>query len=297
MAHIRIGISGWRYAGWRGVFYPAKLGQAHELEFASREVQSIEINGSYYSLQSPKSYAHWYDATPKGFVFSLKGPRFLTHVLRFRGERANVALANFFASGLFNLREKLGPILWQFPPNFKFDSASFEAILQSLPANTDEAAELAARHDKHVKEVCLSAGRKRRLRHAIEIRNPSFCEEAFIKLLRKYRVALVVSDSVEDWPYAEDMTSDFAYLRLHGTKTRYGGKYSDAALNQWAKRIGKWAKGNEPDDVHRISSKPARQRAGRDVYCYFDNDDKVQAPSDARRLIQCIYKTGGLTLM
>lgn len=296
MAHIRIGISGWRYAGWRGVFYPAKLGQAHELEFASREVQSIEINGSYYSLQSPKSYAHWYDATPKGFVFSLKGPRFLTHVLSFRGERANVALANFFASGLFNLREKLGPILWQFPPNFKFDSAAFEAILQSLPANTDEAAELAARHDKHVKEVCLSAGRKRRLRHAIEIRNPSFCEEAFIKLLRKYRVALVVSDSMEDWPYAEDMTSDFAYLRLHGTKTRYGGKYSDAALNQWAKRIGKWAKGNEPDDAHRISSKPARQRAGRDVYCYFDNDEKVQAPSDARRLMQCIYKTGGLTL-
>lgn len=286
MARIRIGISGWRYAGWRGVFYPAKLKQAQELEFASREVQTIEINGSHYSLQSPQSYTRWYEATPKGFVFSVKGPRYLTHMLRFRGERASVALANFLASGIFNLHEKLGPILWQFPPSFKFDRVAFEAILQSLPAHTDEAASLAAKHDKQVKEVCLSPGRKRRLRYAIEIRHPSFCDEAFIKLLRKYRAALVISDSVADWPYAEDMTSDFTYLRLHGTQTLYGGEYSDAALEHWSIRIRKWASGLEPKDVQRISSKPARRRAGRDVYCYFDNDKKVQVPFDARRLMQ-----------
>lgn len=286
MARILIGISGWRYAGWRGVFYPAKLKQAQELEFASREVHTIEINGSHYSLQSPQSYARWYEATPKGFIFSVKGPRYLTHMLRFRGERSSVALANFLASGLFNLHEKLGPILWQFPPSFKFDPAAFEAILLSLPSHTDEAANLAAKHDRQIQEVCLSPGRKRRLRHAIEIRHPSFCDEAFIKLLRKYRAALVVSDSVADWPYAEDMTSDFTYLRLHGTQTLYGGEYSDAALDRWSARIGKWASGLEPDDAQRISSKPARRRAGRDVYCYFDNDQKVQAPFDARKLMQ-----------
>lgn len=160
-------------------------------------------------------------------------------MLRFRGERASVALANFLASGIFNLHEKLGPILWQFPPSFKFDRVAFEAILQSLPAHTDEAASLAAKHDKQVKEACLSPGRKRRLRYAIEIRHPSFCDEAFIKLLRKYRAALVISDSVADWPYAEDMTSDFTYLRLHGTQTLYG---TNTAMPLW--NIGRFASEN-----------------------------------------------------
>jgi len=286
MGHIRIGISGWRYAGWRNTFYPAGLTQSRELEFASRQVQTIEINGSHYSLQSPHSYVHWRDATPRGFVFSLKGPRYLTHMLRFRDiDASTVATANFFASGVFALREKLGPILWQFPPSFKFDRAAFETFLALMPRNTEEAQALAARHAAHVKNPCLSADRKRRIRHAVEVRHSSFCSEEFIALLRKYRAALVISDSVKDWPYAEDITSDFVYLRLHGTQTLYGGKYKDPALARWAERIAQWAAGKEPPDARRIASRPARQRAGRDVFCYFDNDKKVQAPLDARRLM------------
>ncbi len=287
MGHIRIGISGWRYAGWRNAFYPARLAQARELEFASRHVQTIEINGSFYSLQSPRRYADWYDTAPPGFVFSVKASRYLTHTLRFRDASAtHSALANFFASGIFNLREKLGPILWQFPPSFKFNNEAFEAILRALPKNTDEAADLAAQHDAHVKEPCIRAPRKRRLRHVIEVRHSSFRDEDFIKLLRKYRAGLVVSDSVKDWPYAEDATSDFMYLRLHGTQTLYGGQYKNAALDRWAARIRDWAAGREPEDAQRISRTPARRRSKRDVFCYFDNDKKAQAPFDARRLME-----------
>jgi uncharacterized protein YecE (DUF72 family) len=286
MTHIRIGISGWRYAGWRNTFYPPKLAQRRELEFASRQVQTIEINGSHYALQSPQSYANWCEATPRDFVFSVKGPRYLTHMLRFSGARSETALANFFASGIFNLRQKLGPILWQFPPNFKFDKETFESILRSLPKNTDQAAELAAKHDAHVREVDVLPDRKRTLRHAIEIRHASFCDKDFIRLLRKYHAALVISDSVADWPYAEDVTSDFVYLRLHGTRVLYGGKYRDSALDWWAARITDWAGGREPSDAQRIASKTARRRTHRDVFCYFDNDQKAQAPFDAQRLIE-----------
>lgn len=290
MNRIHIGISGWRYAGWRSVFYPEKLAQSRELEFASRAVHTIEINGSFYSLQSPRRYASWYEESPSGFVFSVKAARYMTHTLRFRdADATRAAMANFFASGLFNLREKLGPILWQFPPTFKFDKAGFEGILDLLPTNTDEAAGIAAQHDARVKEPCISPGRKRRLRHAIEIRHASFVDPAFIKLLRKYRAALVLSDSVADWPYAEDLTSDFVYMRLHGTQTVYGGRYNDAALDRWAARITDWATGREPGDAQRIMDKPARRRAARDVFCYFDNDKKVQAPFDARRLMNRLH--------
>jgi len=290
MNRIHIGISGWRYAGWRNVFYPDKLAQSRELEFASRAVQTIEINGSFYSLQSPRGYARWYEESPPGFIFSVKAARYMTHTLRFRdADATRAAMANFFASGLFNLREKLGPILWQFPPTFKFDRDSFEGILSLLPRNTDEAAGIAAQHDARVKEPCISPGRKRRLRHAIEIRHASFVDPAFIKLLRKYRAALVLSDSVADWPYAEDLTSDFVYMRLHGTQTVYGGRYDDAALDRWAARITDWATGREPGDAQRIMDKPARRRAARDVFCYFDNDKKVQAPFDARRLMNRLH--------
>ena len=295
MKQLRIGLSGWRYAGWRGVFYPPKLAQSRELEFASQKVQTIEINGSFYSLQSPQSYTNWYDVTPPGFVFSVKGPRYLTHILRFRGPKVSVAMSNFFASGLFNLRKKLGPILWQFPPNFKFNPEDFEAFLRMLPKDTSQAETLAAEHDARVKQPVIAADRKRRLRHAVEVRHASFCTEQFVRLLRKHRAALVVSDSVADWPYAEDVTSDFVYLRLHGTETLYGGQYSDLALDQWATRIRAWHKGREPEDAQRISSRPARQRAGRDVFCYFDNDKKVQAPADACRLMSKLSRlsTGG----
>jgi len=283
---IRIGISGWRYAGWRGVFYPKKLAQARELEFASRAVQTVEINGSHYSLQSVASYRAWHDATPAGFVFSVKGPRYLTHMLRFRDETAIPAISNFFASGVLALGDKLGPFLWQFPPNFAFRPDAFARFLELLPTDTVAAARLAQGHDTRVKNPWFEPGKKRALRHAIEIRHPSFCTDEFVRLLRKHRMALVVSDSVAGWPYAEDLTADFMYLRLHGSETLYGGSYKDEALDEWARRIASWAAGGQIDDARLISSAKPRPRAARDVFCYFDNDQKVRAPFDARRLME-----------
>jgi uncharacterized protein YecE (DUF72 family) len=283
MASIRIGISGWRYAGWRGVFYPPELPQKRELEFASRALPTIEINGSHYALQTPASYRAWHEATPSGFVFSVKAPRYVTHILRLRDERSFQAIINFLASGLFNLREKLGPILWQFPPSLRFDEARFDAFLRFLPTDTEAAAALARRHDNHVRNVETAIDEPRPMRHAIEIRNDSFCDERFIALLRKYKAAFVISDAVADWPYAEDMTADFTYMRLHGSEVLYGGEYTEQALDRWAQRVQIWAEGREPADAKRIG-KPAKQSTGRDVYCYFDNDQKVRAPFDAARL-------------
>ncbi|SOZ97628.1 conserved hypothetical protein, DUF72 [Cupriavidus taiwanensis] len=281
---IRIGISGWRYAGWRGVFYPEGLAQRRELEYASRAVETIEINGSHYALQTPKSYRAWHEATPPGFVFSVKGPRYLTHMLRFRDDSALPAMANFFASGVLALEEKLGPVLWQFPPNFGFDPERMERFLALIPHDTHSARDLARQHNGNVKEPWCETRRRRQIRHAVEIRHASFCTPEFPALLRRHRVALVISDAVADWPYAEDVTSNFLYLRLHGTETLYGGAYSDTALDRWAARLVKWANGGEPADAQRISPKRPRAAAHRDIYCYFDNDKKVKAPFDAQRL-------------
>jgi uncharacterized protein YecE (DUF72 family) len=283
---IRIGISGWRYAGWRGVFYPQGLAQARELAYASRAVDTIEINGSHYSLQTIGSYRSWYDATPERFVFSVKGPRYLTHMLRFRDESARPAIANFFASGVLALEEKLGPFLWQFPPNFPFDPARIERFLALLPKTVDEAVALAGTHDKRVKVPWFDTKRRGKLRHAVEVRHASFCVEAFPEILRRHHASLVVSDSVAGWPYFEDITADFVYMRLHGTETLYSGAYSEPALDRWAERIRAWAKGSEPSDAKRLAhgASPHRKRESRDVFCYFDNDQKVEAPFDARRL-------------
>ncbi|QYD72274.1 DUF72 domain-containing protein [Paraburkholderia edwinii] len=284
--NLHIGISGWRYEGWRGTFYPKGLRQADELQFASRAVQTIEINGTHYSLQSLNSYRKWYDETPDGFVFSVKGARYLTHMLRFRDEAAHAGLANFFAQGLLALNDKFGPILWQFPPSFRFDAERLERFLTMLPRDTEGALEIARRHDKRVREPYLAIDRPRRLRHAIEIRHPSFLDPAFVALLRKHGVALVVSDSTEDWPHVDDLTADFVYVRLHGTSARYSGSYDDAALDTWALRIAAWVHGDQPTDAKLIApDKPPRKRSARDVFCYFDNDTKTEAPFDAQRLM------------
>lgn len=281
----RIGISGWRYEGWRGVFYPKGLQQARELEFASRAVDTIEINGSHYSLQTIGSYESWYAATPAHFVFSVKGPRYLTHMLRFRDDSVRPAIANFFASGVLALKEKLGPFLWQFPPTYSFEPVRLDRFLALLPRDTREAAALASQHDTRVKQPWFDIKRQHRLRHAIEIRHPSFASPDFIKTLREHRVALVISDSVAGWPYAEDLTADFVYMRLHGTETLYGGAYTDEGLDHWASRIRSWSAGSAPPDAKLFS--PARARPGKidDVFCYFDNDKKVRAPFDAQRLM------------
>jgi uncharacterized protein YecE (DUF72 family) len=282
---IYIGISGWRYVPWRGVFYPKGLAQDRELEHASRQLPTIEINGSFYSLQRPESYAAWYAATPPGFVFSVKGNRFLTHILRLREPEA--PLANVLASGVFELHEKLGPFLWQFPPNFQFDPERMERFLAILPHDTEQALARARLYEPRMEgRTSLDAGPKRPMRHAVEVRHESFRDPAFIALLRKYKVALVVADTAGKWPYMEDVTADFMYLRLHGDKELYASGYSDAALERWADRIRAWTGGGQPDDAQLASPKAPPRRAKRDLFCYFDNDIKVHAPFDARKLME-----------
>jgi uncharacterized protein YecE (DUF72 family) len=284
---IRIGISGWRYPPWRGSFYPKGLRQDDELAYASSALSVIEINGSFYSLQRPESYAEWYAATPKGFVFTNKANRFITHTLRLRD--AGKPLANVLASGVFALREKLGPFLWQLPPNFKFDADRLEGFLSQLPHDTEAALALARGHEDRMDgRALLKIDRKRKLRHAIEVRHESFMDPAFIALLRKYKVALVVADTAGKWPYMEDVTADFMYLRLHGDAELYASGYSDAALAHWAERIRAWTTGSQPKDAQLVSSKPAPKRASRDIYCFFDNDIKVHAPYDAQKLMNLL---------
>jgi uncharacterized protein YecE (DUF72 family) len=280
---VRIGISGWTYPPWRGNFYPKGLPHADELSYASRQVETIEINGTFYSLQRPDSFARWYDETPEGFVFAVKGPRFITHIRRLRD--IETPLANFFASGVLRLEEKLGPILWQLPPSFRFSPERLDHFLSLLPRDTEAAATLADHRSEWLAErAWAKTERQRELRHAIEIRHQSFLDPAFVALLRRHRVALVFADSVA-WPYAEDVTCDFVYLRLHGSEELYASGYSDEALDHWAARIELWASGLEPDDARLIATdeRPPRQGA-RDVFVYFDNDAKVRAPVDARSL-------------
>ena len=289
---VYIGISGWRYVPWRGVFYPPGLVQHRELEFASTQLPSIEINGSFYSLQRPESYAGWYAATPPGFVFAVKGNRFLTHMLKLKD--IDGPLANVLASGVFELREKLGPFLWQFPPMVRFDPERFEHFLSILPQDTDAALERARLFQPRMEgKVSLDAGAKRPMRHAVEIRHDSFMDPAFIALLRKYKVALVVADTAGKWPLCEDITADFMYIRLHGDRELYASGYEDASIEAWARRIHAWRAGGQPPDARVVSGKAPPRRKARDVYCYFDNDIKVHAPFDARRLIAAVDALAG----
>ena len=281
---IRIGISGWRYAPWRGTFYPQGLPQREELKYASSALSIIEINGSFYSLQRPESYATWYEETPADFIFSLKGPRYITHMKRLKG--IEKPIANFFASGLFNLREKLGPILWQFPPNFIYDEERMRAFLELLPRDTAGAAALARKRDAFMKgRTRLGIDANRPLRYAIEIRNDSFLNRAFIDLLREYKVAAVIAETARRWPMIEDITADFLYLRLHGDKEIYRSAYSDKALQRWAERIAAWSRGTEPSDARKVVPERVPPKKIRDVYCFFDNTDvKLRAPFDAQTL-------------
>ncbi|MBV6783917.1 DUF72 domain-containing protein [Xanthomonas campestris pv. uppalii] len=282
---IRIGISGWRYARWRGTFYPAGLAQRRELEYAAGCFPSVEINGSFYSLQRPDSFQRWHDETPEDFVFSVKGPRFVTHMKRLRD--CEQALANFFASGILRLGAKLGPVLWQLPPTLRFDAELLDAFLGSLPRDSEAALARARKRDTALMQgrSALAIDRNRPIRHALEVRHDSFCDPACMRLLRRHNVAVVVADTAGKFPYLEDVSADFVYVRLHGDAQLYASGYSDTALDRWAARIAAWASGAEPDDAARVGAR-ARKRAMRDVYCYFDNDMKVHAPFDARGLMQ-----------
>jgi uncharacterized protein YecE (DUF72 family) len=282
---IRIGISGWRYKGWRGSFYPEDLTQRKELEFASHHFRTIELNGSFYSLQRPQSFQSWSRETPDDFVFSIKGSRFVTHIRRLR--EIESPLANFFAQGLLSLGKKLGPFLWQFPPNFSFDAERFDKFFGLLPKTQEEASEFSANHDRRMNGRAFveveKAGKHLSLRHAIEIRNPSFVCEEFIALLRQHRIALVVADTVE-WPRLMDITADFMYCRLHGSEQLYASGYDSDAIDTRAKRVLAWSRGEEVSDGKKASTKNGPQRKSRDVFVYFDNDRKVRAPFDAQSL-------------
>jgi uncharacterized protein YecE (DUF72 family) len=264
---IRIGISGWRYAGWRGRFYPPGLVQRRELAYAAERLNSIELNGSFYALQRPDSYRAWRAETPDDFVFSVKGGRYITHMLKLSG--VETALANFYASGVLALGPKLGPFLWQLPPNLGYDRARMSDFLDLLPRTAGEAAQWATRHDAKVAEdraLTTAEDPGQPLRHAVEVRHETFRNPEFYELLRAQRVALVVADTAGKWPYLEESTTDFSYVRLHGDSELYVSGYGDEALDRWADKIRGWT------------------AAGQDSYVYFDNDVKVNAPYDAMHL-------------
>jgi len=256
---IRVGIGGWVYEPWRGVFYPKGLSQARELAHASRNVTTIEINGTFYGTQKPASFRRWGEETPDDFIFSLKGPRYATH-RRVLAE-AGPSVDRFLASGVLELKSKLGPMLWQLPPTKAFDADDFAAFLALLPQQLDG----------------------RALRHAVEVRHPSFATSAFVELLRKHSVAAVLVDS-DKHSLIADVTSDFVYARLQRTSEEVPTGYPPAALSTWADRARAWADGHEPDDLPTIAG-PARAKGKRDVFVYMIAGAKLRAPAAAMALI------------
>jgi uncharacterized protein YecE (DUF72 family) len=258
------------------------------LEFASRQFDTIELNGSFYSLQRPQSFLQWHADTPSGFTFSIKGSRYVTHMRRLR--EVEIPLANFFAQGLLRFGAKLGPILWQLPPNFQFAPERLNLFFELLPKTRMQAAELARNHDDRLdSRSWFQVRQDAALRHAIEIRHESFVNEEFIRLLRRHGVGLVVADTVE-WPLLMDLTSSFVYCRLHGNEELYASGYDPDALDTWARRIVTWARGGEVYDGRRASDRDAPKRNRRDVFVYFDNDMKVRAPFDAAQLRERVNK-------
>ena len=268
MGEVRIGISGWRYRAWRGDFYPQGLRQRDELAYAAARFDTVEVNGSFYSLQRPTSYASWREQTPEGFLFAVKGGRFITHLKKLRDVEA--PLANFFASGVLALGDRLGPVLWQLPERVHFDAGVLDAFLAQLPRTVAEAAELGRRHDaklapdRVLTEVEPGLG-DRRVRHTLEPRHESFRSEEALAVLRAHDVACVVAESAGRWPTFEAVTTDLVHVRLHGDEELYSNRYSDAALDRWAEKVRGWSE-------------------HADVLVHFDNDAHGHAPHDALRL-------------
>jgi len=258
--HIRIGIGGWTFAPWRGVFYPEKLTQAKELSYAASKLTSIEINGTYYGSQKPESFRKWAKDVPDGFVFSVKGPRFATNrrVLAEAGD----SIKRFYDSGVLELGDRLGPVLWQFAPTKKFDEADFGKFLELLPRKLGG----------------------RALRHVVEVRNDSFCSPTFITLLRKMAVAVVYADHAK-YPAIADITTDFVYARLQTGQDTISTAYAPKDLDAWAKRFKLWASGGEPSDLPRVE-KIGAPKQPRDVFAYVIHEGKIRAPAGAMALIE-----------
>ena len=276
---VRVGISGWRYSSWRGDFYPKGLAQARELQYVGEQMSTLELNGSFYSLQRPTSYQRWRQAVPPDFVFAVKGSRYITHMLRLRG--IDVALANFFASGVLALGEQLGPILWQLPEREQFDAETLEQFLTALPRTTGAALELARHHDERLDgRDWLEIEDDTPIRYAFEPRSTSFEDAAVAPILREHDVALVVADTAGRFPDFGEVTGSFVYVRLHGAEDLYTSGYTDPQLDGWAARIAGWTSGQTTPD-----GEP------RDVYVYFDNDARGHAPHDAVGLARRVGDT------
>jgi uncharacterized protein YecE (DUF72 family) len=275
MPDLRIGVSGWRYPSWRGDFYPRGLVQRRELEYVASKMTALEMNGSFRSLLRPSTYQRMVDETPPDFVIAVKGSQFITHMRRLQG--VEQALANFLASGVLALGDKLGPILWQLPPDLVCDEGRVAAFLDLLPRSTGRAAELARDHDDKVKpdRVLVEAPVDRPLRHAVEPRHASFGAPETVALLRDRDVALVVSDSPGDWPMFDEHTGDLRYVRLHGHTELYASGYAGRSLDRWAGKVRGWL------------------GAGQDVHVYLDNDARGRAPHDAVALLERLDGTTG----
>ena len=270
-ARAVIGISGYDYKPWRGRFYPDELPARRWLEYASRRFDSVELNGTFYSLKSPAVFERWAAEVPdEGFVFAIKGGRFITHNLKLRN--AEASLGNFFASGVLALGALTGPFLWQLPGTYRFDAERLDGFLGLLPRDSRAGERVARAHDERLRRGALvDAPARVTYRHAFEVRHPSYFHEEFYALLREHGCALVVADTAGKFPYAEEVTADFVYVRLHGSRELYASGYTDAELDEWAAMVAAW------------------RRAGKDVYVYFDNDARVHAPFDALRLMERVH--------
>lgn len=261
---IRIGVGGWTYEPWRGAFFPERLPQKRELEHASRALTSIEINGTYYGSQKPASFIKWRDETPDDFVFAVKGPRFTTN--RRSLAEAGESIERFFTSGVMELKDKLGPVNWQFMATKKFDPEDFEAFLQLLPQTVEG----------------------RPVRHAVEVRHPSFQSPEFVSLARKYKVAVVCAGDSE-FPEIADVTAPFVYCRIMGTQESEPAGYSAGVLDAWAERARVWASGGIPADINSVAP-PKPTKTGRDVFLYVISGFKQLNPAAAMALIERVSK-------
>ncbi|HEY8124775.1 MAG TPA: DUF72 domain-containing protein [Methylocystis sp.] len=258
---IYVGVGGWTYEPWRNSFYPDDLPHKRELEYASRKLTSIEINGTYYRTQSAASFAKWRDETPEGFIFSVKAPRFA--VMRKTPKEAGESIERFFASGVMELADKLGPILWQFLPTKKFDAAFFDAFLSLLPKNI--------------------GGRP--LRHAIEPRHESFKTAEFVALTRQHDVAIVIAGDSK-YPLIADLTAPFVYARIMGTQEAEPNGYDAAALDEWAQRARQWASGATPSGLDYFTETQQKAATPRDVFLYVISGGKERNPAAAMALIE-----------
>jgi uncharacterized protein YecE (DUF72 family) len=264
---IYVGIGGWNFEPWRGVFYPKGLPQAKELEYAATHLTSIEINATFYRSQTPATFRKWAATVPDGFVFSVKGPRFATN----RGvlAQAGDSLKHFFNTGVLELGDRLGPLLWQFAPTKKFDPADFGKFLELLPAKIDG----------------------RALRHVVEVRHPSFLVADFVALARRFGTAIVFTDHAR-YPSLADATGDFIYARLQKGKDEIPTAYPPKELDAWAKRLRLWAKGQSPEDLPHVDATGAPKAAApRDVFAYVIHEGKIRAPAAATALIERLKKS------